>query len=78
MGLDNNRTSIIRSHTANFGKNHNQYSRDLLTGAIGNEPDFENGRDDGEAFRSNPVMPYINDELERIQDSITNNYELIF
>jgi hypothetical protein len=78
MGLDNNRTSIVRSHTANFSKNHNQYSRDLLRGAIGNEPDFENGRDDGEAYQPKHIEPYINNELERIQDSITNNYELIF
>ena len=78
MGLDNNRTSIIRSHTANFAKNRNHYSRDLLRGALGNEADWEDGKDDGEAYQPEPIKPYVNDELERIQDSIINTKELIF
>lgn len=76
--LDNNRTAIIRSHKNSYAKNNNIRSEEFLTAVLGNNPDKIKGFDDGEAYKPNEVTKLVNDEIERIQDSIINNYELIF
>ena len=78
MAIDNNRTAIIRSHKNSYAKNHNQYSEAFLTSVLGNEPDRVNGLDDGEAYKPNEVTKLVNDELQRIEESIKNNTQIIF
>jgi len=78
MAIDNNRTAIIRSHKNSYAKNHNQYSEAFLTSVLGNEPDVIEGQDSGELTKPKVISPYVNDEIERIQDSIINNYQIIF
>ena len=76
--LDNNRTAIIRSHKASYAKNHNKYSENFLTAVLGNEPDVIEGQDSGELTKPKEIPSYVNDEIDRIQDSIINNYQIIF
>lgn len=78
MALDNNKTAIIRSHKESFAKNHNQRSNDFLESVLKNEPDWENGRDDGEVTKPKTIPGLLNDELERIVESIKNNTQLIY
>lgn len=78
MGSDNNRTSIIRSHTNSYSKNHNPRSGAFLESVIGNNADWDNGKDDGELYEPKPIEPYVNNEIERIVESIKLKTDLIF
>lgn len=73
-----NARSIIRSHKESFAKNHNQRSNDFLESVLKNEPDWENGRDDGEVTKPKTIPGLLNDELERIVESIKTGQELIY
>jgi hypothetical protein len=69
----NNRTAIIRSYKNSYAKNHNPHAGAFLESVLGNNPDWVNGQDDGEATKPSKIYSSVGlTEDQLILESIKN------